>query len=95
MRSSAPGPIHLNPPARRIGSLPNSRFACLTLTPPGVSALLGLLCIVGGVLVVLLFRRLVDGLISAELPLRPGSAVTEAWLHPPVRPLLQVGGRWW
>jgi len=51
---------------------------------------LGVSLIVGGVLVVLLFRGLVDQMIKAEIPLRAGSTVTEAWLHPPVRPLLKI-----
>ena len=51
---------------------------------------LGTLLIIGGVLVLLLFRSVVHGLIMSELPLRPGSKVTEAWLNPPVRPLLRL-----
>ena len=88
---------------------------------PGLSALLGVSLIIGGILVVLLFRFIiidfttislffgilmlgvfwtispaasfrgfVDQMIKAEIPLRAGSTVTEAWIHPPVRPLLKV-----
>ena len=90
---------------------------------PGLSALLGVSLIIGGILVVLLFRfaiiiyssgslesssvlliilsiyhqwssssfrGFVDQMIKAEIPLRAGSTVTEAWIHPPVRPLLKV-----
>ena len=38
----------------------------------------------------LLFRSFVHNLIMSEIPLRPGSQVTEAWIKPPVRPLLQM-----
>ena len=51
---------------------------------------LGLLLIIGGILVLLLFRSFVHNLIMSEIPLRPGSQVTEAWIKPPVRPLLQM-----
>jgi len=56
----------------------------------GLSALLGVSLIIGGILVVLLFRGFVDQMIKAEIPLRAGSTVTEAWIHPPVRPLLKI-----
>lgn len=37
-----------------------------------------------------MFRGFIDKIIKSEIPLRDGSTVTEAWMHPPVRPLLQV-----
>ena len=56
----------------------------------GIVFLLGILLITGGILVLLLFRSFVHNLIMSEIPLRPGSQVTEAWIKPPVRPLLQL-----
>ena len=47
------------------------------------------------ILIILHFRGFVDGMIKAEIPLRAGSTVTEAWIHPPVRPLLKVVAHFW
>jgi len=56
----------------------------------GLFTLCGLLSVIGGVLVLLFFRGFVDGMIKAEIPLRAGSKVTNAWMHPPVKPLLRI-----
>jgi len=61
-----------------------------SLACAGFSFLTGLLLIIGGILVLLLFRSFVHNLIMSKIPLQPGSQVTEAWINPPVRPLLQL-----
>jgi len=56
----------------------------------GFSAFLGLLLVLGGVLVLLHFRDLVDALVRSRVPLRENSPVTANWLSPPVTPKLRV-----
>ena len=62
----------------------------IILAVSGLVFLFGILLIIGGILVLLLFRSFVHNLIMSEIPLRPGSQVTQAWIQPPVRPLLQM-----
>ena len=37
-----------------------------------------------------LFSSLVDSIISSKVRLIPGSDVAEAWLNPPIKPLLKI-----
>ena len=46
--------------------------------------------LIGGLLALFLFSTLVDSIISSKVPLIPGSDVAEAWLNPPVKPLLKI-----
>jgi len=61
-----------------------------SLTCAGLAALLGVCFIIGGLLVVLLFRGFVNQLIMNEIPIKNGSAVAAAWKDPPVRPLMKL-----
>lgn len=56
----------------------------------GFCSLCGILLVIGGILVYLLFRDFVAGMIKNEIPLRVGSQVTDSWMHPPVKPLLRI-----
>lgn len=60
-------------------------WACI-----GLSSLLGIVLIIAGILVCVLFREFVDKLIKNEIPLRLGSQITDAWMNPPVKPLLRL-----
>ena len=56
-----------------------------------VWALISGICMVtGGLLVLFLFSSLVNAIISSKVQLVPGSEVAEAFLNPPVKPLLKV-----
>jgi len=46
--------------------------------------------VTGGLLVLFLFSSLVNAIISSKVQLVPGSEVAEAFLNPPVKPLLKV-----
>ena len=46
--------------------------------------------LIGGLLALFLFTTLVDSIISSKVQLIPGSEVAEAWLNPPVKPLLKI-----
>ena len=50
----------------------------------------GLCMIIGGILVLYLFHPLVNQIIESTVPLVPGSDVTQAWMYPPIRPLLKI-----
>jgi len=56
----------------------------------GISLVTGVLFLIAGILVVVLFRSFVHNLIMAEIPLLPTSKVTKAWIDPPVRPLMRL-----
>merc|ERR1712112_547886 len=56
----------------------------------GISLVTGVLFLIAGILVVVLFRSFVHNLIMAEIPLLPTSQVTQAWIDPPVRPLMRL-----
>jgi hypothetical protein len=56
----------------------------------GVLLVLGITCLICGILVYLLFHDLVSNIIRKELPLRSGGQITKAWMKPPVKPLLRV-----
>jgi len=56
----------------------------------GITVVMGICCLIGGVLVVFLFRGFVNQLIMNEIPIKEGSTVTKAWMDPPVRPLLRL-----
>jgi len=72
-------------------SKPTGKFARLrSTTCLGLVGLAGGLLILGGCLVFLLFRDLVDSMIKQQIPLRVGGQVTDSWLNPPVRPLLKL-----
>jgi len=73
-----------------MGEMEGKRKKLCSLACAGLVLFLGLLLITGGILVLLLFRSFVHTLIMSEIPLRPGSQVTEAWIKPPVKPLLQM-----
>ena len=65
-------------------------FNCNCNCHAGVSLITGILFLIGGILVVVLFRGFVHNLIMAEIPLLPDSQVTKAWIDPPVRPLMRL-----
>ena len=50
----------------------------------------GILLIVCGIVVVCLFTPLVNAIIESKLTLVQDSEVIEAWLHPPIKPLLKI-----
>jgi len=50
----------------------------------------GLSMIIGGFLVIFLFQSLVEAIIVSKLPLLPGTDITNAWINPPVEPLLKI-----
>ena len=50
----------------------------------------GVCMLIGGLLALFLFSTLVDSIISSKVQLIPGSEVAEAWLNPPVKPLLKI-----
>ena len=56
----------------------------------GLSLITGIFFLIAGILVVVLFRGFVHNLIMAEIPLLPDSQVTQAWIDPPVRPLMRL-----
>jgi len=56
----------------------------------GVLLVLGVTCLILGILVYLLFHNLVADMIKKELPLRHGGQVTDVWMNPPAKPLLRV-----
>ena len=46
--------------------------------------------LIGGLLALFLFSALVDSIISSKVLLIPGSDVAEAWMNPPVKPMLKI-----
>jgi len=50
----------------------------------------GPIMIVMGLLTVFLFDTLTEAIIESKLPLIPDSDVTNAWIQPPVKPLLKI-----
>ena len=54
------------------------------------SACSGLSMVLFGILVIALFPSLIRSIIVSEIPLVPGSKVTNSWIAPPVKPLLKI-----
>ena len=50
----------------------------------------GLLLLLGGLLALFLFTPLVNLIIQSKVVLLPGTDVAEAWIAPPIRPLLKI-----
>jgi len=50
----------------------------------------GVCLIIGGLLAAFLFGTLVDAIITSKVPLLPGTEIAEAWISPPVKPLLKI-----
>lgn len=55
----------------------------------GLSVFIGVVLLFCGILVAAYFRGFVDGIIKSELPIVNGSKISEAWMSPPVKPLLK------
>ena len=50
----------------------------------------GLLLLLGGLLALFLFTPLVNLIIQNKVVLLPGTDVAQAWIAPPIRPLLKI-----
>ena len=50
----------------------------------------GLCLVIGGLLALFLFSTLVDSIIASKVQIIPGSEVAEAWMNPPVKPMLKI-----
>merc|ERR1712147_510020 len=50
----------------------------------------GVLLIIGGFLSCFLFSTLVNYIIDSKVALLPGSEVSDAWIAPPLTPLLKI-----
>jgi len=50
----------------------------------------GVCLIIGGLLAAFLFESLVDAIIASKVPLLPGTDIANAWISPPVKPLLKI-----
>ena len=50
----------------------------------------GVCLIIGGLLAAFLFETLVNAIIVSKVPLLPGTDISQAWMSPPVKPLLKI-----